>query len=84
MMFKSIEELTKSFYPSEREMELYALREFVGNESVANALVRNDVYNIKDLHDISIDELKKFRCIGPKKLEVIIELKEIIDRMLED
>ena len=89
MIFKSIEELTVHFYPSEQEIEKEALRKFIrrcGRHTTdfSNLLFRNGINSIKDLHDVDVSKIEKFHHIGPKKMQAIIEAKRIINDMLSN
>ena len=89
MKFKNIEALTVCFYPDEREKERYALRELVYTisgcgQDVTGPLYRGNIRSIKDLHNASIDELRRLRDVGPKKLTAILKVKEFINESIEE
>lgn len=89
MKFSNIKELAKQYYPSEQEMERQALREFIYENralsavDVSNLLIRGGIDSIEKLHKASIDDIKKLNRVGQMKLSVIIELKEIINKLVE-
>ena len=87
----TIEEFTKQWYPDDYEREaLYNfIKDCISNDSrnryaIFNTLIRNDVRSIRQLRDITEDELRKFRCIGEKRLELIMELKKVIDECVNE
>lgn len=93
MKYKNINELTARYYPSDWKLEKQALRELVSSVSgcessnctaITNTLFRANICSIRDLHNASVDELKRLRTIGPKRLTVILEVKKFIDFNIEE
>ena len=88
----TINELTKSFYPSDEEIEKIALCNFIdcyvedihNNVAVKNGLLRAGINSISDLANVSYEQVRCFRTIGKKRLDYVIDLKSKINDSLNN
>jgi nucleotidyltransferase/DNA polymerase involved in DNA repair len=52
--------------------------------NISNTLKRYGVRTIRDLHEIDIDKIKRFRGFGGMKLAYILQMKIHIESLLND
>lgn len=87
----SIKEFTETYYPNRSEMERIAFDKFVkwhvdskDYKVIRNALMRCGILNIRDLYEISDEQIRRIRNVGAKRAEKISELKNIIKQSVEN
>lgn len=86
----TFEEFKKGYYtPKVLKMcDRYALVDFVYDHSddknykvVFHSLLRNGISSLDDFRNTSIEEIKNLRNIGTKRMNMILEMKKVLDSL---